>query len=124
MPFCCFSLCFAFPHHLFEMNMSCAVHLGSWRSYKLLLSVVESAILKKSPEAYYDLDGVLRRFKSELLSPLRNPVNIFLVMIILGSLYDRKVKSFSCKEGEVQMIMYMYIDSQSMIHPVLHLVCQ
>ena len=60
------------------MNMSRAVHLGSWRSYKLLLSVVESAILKKSPEAYYDLDGVLRRFKSELLSPLRNPVNIFL----------------------------------------------
>ena len=43
---------------------------------------MESAILKKRPEAYYDLDGVLKRFKSELLSPLRNPVNVFVVMIL------------------------------------------
>ena len=53
------------------------VYLASWRSYKQLLSVVEFAILKHRPEAYYDLDSVLRRFKSELLSPLRNPVGVF-----------------------------------------------
>jgi hypothetical protein len=64
------------------MVINLAVYLGSWRSYKRLLSVVESAILKKRPEAYYDLDGVLKTFKSELLSPLRNPVKIvFIVMI-------------------------------------------
>jgi hypothetical protein len=62
-------------------NMYFSAYIGSWRSYKELLSVVESAILKKRPEAYYDLDGVLKRFKSELLSPLRNPVNVFVVMI-------------------------------------------
>ena len=45
---------------------------------------MESAILKKQPEAYYDLDRVLKRFKSELLSPLRNPVSVFVVMIFWG----------------------------------------
>ena len=68
----------------FAKNVYIAVYLGSWRSYKQLLSVVESAILKKQPEAYYDLDGVLKRFKSELLSPLRNPVSVFVVMLFWG----------------------------------------
>ena len=47
---------------------------GIWAPYKELASVVNQAILKKQPDAFYSLEAILKKHKTDFISLLKNPV--------------------------------------------------
>ena len=47
---------------------------GIWAPYKELASVVNHAILKKQPDAFYSLEAILKKHKTDFISLLKNPV--------------------------------------------------
>lgn len=46
-----------------------------WAPFKELGRVVNAAILKKDPNAYYNLETELKKHKPDFLSLLKNPVS-------------------------------------------------
>ena len=49
---------------------------GIWAPFKELASVVNQAILKKQPEAFYSLEAILKKHKTDFISLLKNPVRL------------------------------------------------
>ena len=49
---------------------------GIWAPYKELASVVNQAILKKQPDAFYSLEAILKKHKTDFISLLKNPVRL------------------------------------------------
>ena len=47
---------------------------GIWAPFKELASVVNAAILKKQPDAFYSLEAILKKHKPDFISLLKNPV--------------------------------------------------
>lgn len=47
---------------------------GLWAAYKELANVVNQAILKKQPDAFYSLEAILKKHKPDFISLLQNPV--------------------------------------------------
>ena len=56
---------------------------GIWAPFKELASVVNQAVLKKQPDAFYSLEAILKKHKPDFISLLKNPV--------------RELYSWSCK---------------------------
>lgn len=50
---------------------------GIWAPFKELVRVVNDAILRKEPTAYYKLESELKKHKPDFLSLLKNPVRSF-----------------------------------------------
>ena len=49
--------------------------LVMWGPFKELVGVVNAAILKKEPNAYYSLEAELKKHKPDFISLLKNPVS-------------------------------------------------
>ena len=97
---------------------------GIWAPYKELASVINQAISKKQADAFYSLEAILKKHKTDFISLLKNPVckllyNIqahndqvpmFFISFIIHSM-NRTVKIFSiellCKY-QTFFFMYMY----------------
>lgn len=47
---------------------------GIWAPFKEVVRVVNDAILRKEPNAYYKLESELKKHKPDFLSLLQNPV--------------------------------------------------
>ncbi len=52
-----------------------------WGPFKELVRVVNDAILKKEPNAYYNLEAELKKHKPDFLSLLKNPVRQSVVTV-------------------------------------------
>ena len=50
---------------------------GIWAPYKELAGVVNQAILKKQPDAFYSLEAILKKHKTDFISLLKNPVHTY-----------------------------------------------
>ena len=48
---------------------------GLWAPFKELVRVVNAAILRKEPDAYYSLEAELKKRKPDFFSLLKNPVS-------------------------------------------------
>jgi hypothetical protein len=48
---------------------------GVWAPFKELVRVVNDAILRKEPSAYFKLESELKKHKPDFLSLLKNPVS-------------------------------------------------
>ena len=54
---------------------SLAMAGGIWAPFKEVVRVVNDAILRKEPSAYYKLEAELKRHKPDFISLLKNPVS-------------------------------------------------
>lgn len=52
---------------------------GMWAPFKELVKVINAAILKKEPNAYYSLEAELKKHKPDFISLLKNPVSMSLM---------------------------------------------
>ena len=50
---------------------------GIWAPFKEVVRVVNDAILRKEPSAYYKLEAELKKHKPDFISLLKNPVGAF-----------------------------------------------
>lgn len=48
---------------------------GMWAPFKEVVRVVNDAILRKEPSAFYKLESELKKHKPDFLSLLKNPVS-------------------------------------------------
>ena len=48
---------------------------GIWAPFKEVVRVVNDAILRKEPSAYYKLETELKKHKPDFISLLKNPVS-------------------------------------------------
>lgn len=58
---------------------------GMWAPFKELVKVINAAILKKEPNAYYSLEAELKKHKPDFISLLRNPVSMSLMSSLTPS---------------------------------------
>lgn len=49
---------------------------GIWAPFKELASVVNQAILKRQSDAFYNLEAILKKHKTDFISLLKNPVSL------------------------------------------------
>jgi len=63
-----------------------------WVPFKDILTTIETAILHQKGEVYAELDEVLTRHKNVFVSLLKNPVSIFVLIILMFIAY--KIRKF------------------------------
>ena len=82
---------------------------GMWTPFMELVGVINAAILKKEPNAYYSLKEQLKKHKPDFMSLLKNPVSSMCVCV---GVLCRSASTYVCYQHTVGMLcvrVYMYV---------------